>query len=56
MTLTQIICPNSITLRTGKKEVRSAEAGTLVPVFEKPVTEFKLKPEKNYLNAKAQYI
>ena len=43
MTHTQTTCPNLITLRSDKKEARPAEVGALSPVFEKSVTELKLK-------------
>ena len=53
MTLTQTICPNCSTLRTGKNEVRSVELGALAPVFEKPATELKVKPKQKLLKCKS---
>ena len=43
MTHTQTTCLNCIALCTGKKGVHTAEVETLAPVFEKSVTELKLK-------------
>ena len=42
-TMTETTCPNRITLRACKKEARPAEVVALASVFEKSVTELKLK-------------
>ena len=39
MTLTQTVCPNRITLHTGKQRAHSAETGALAQVFKKSTTE-----------------
>ena len=49
LTLIQTVCPNCIAFRAVQLAARSAEAGALVPVFEKSATE------QNYLDAKTLF-
>ena len=51
MTLTQTTCLDHITLCVGKKEVHSAEAGALAPMFEKSAT--KLAHKQKFLKCKS---
>ena len=50
--LIQTICPNCIALCLGKQGAHSAEVRALAPVFEKSVTELKLKSISKLLRRK----